>query len=94
MVKPLGSRVLLKPSTEEEKSAGGIFLPDSAQKRPHEGKVIALGPGKILDNGERAPMRVKEGDVVIFSEYGGTEIRIDGEEYILIEEDQLLAIRQ
>jgi len=94
MVKPLGSRVLLKPSTEEEKSAGGIFLPDSAQKRPHEGKVVALVPGKVLDNGERAPMRVKEGDLVIFSEYGGTEIKIDGDDFILVDEDQLLAIRQ
>jgi len=94
MVKPLGNRVLLKPSEEEEKSAGGIYLPDSAQKKPQEGTVVAVGPGKALEDGNRAEIRVKKGDVVIYSEYGGTDIKIGGEDYVLVEDTQLLAVRE
>ena len=93
MLKPLGDRVLVEPSEAEEKSPGGILLPESAQEKPAEGKVIAVGPGKLLDDGTRAAMSVKEGDVVIYRKYGGTDVTVDGEEYVIIEEDSLLAIR-
>jgi chaperonin GroES len=94
MIKPLGNRVLLKPSTGDEKSSGGILLPDSAQRRPNEGTVVAVGPGKTLDDGSRAQIQVKEGDVCVYSQYAGTEVKIDGDEYILIEDDQILAVRE
>ena len=94
MLKPLGNRVLLQPSEEEEKSAGGIYLPDSAQKKPHEGTIVAVGPGKLLDDGSRAEMSVKKGDVVVYSEYGGTEVKLGDETYVLIEADQVLAVRE
>jgi len=94
MLKPLGNRVLLKPSSEEEKSAGGIYLPDSAQKKPHEGTVIAVGAGKVLDDGSRSEICVEEGDVVIYSEYGGNEVLVGEETYVLIEADQVLAVRE
>ena len=93
MLQPLGNRVLVEPSEAEEKSPGGILLPESAQEKPAEGKVIAVGPGKLLDDGTRAAMSVKEGDVVIYRKYGGTDVTVDGEEYVIIEEDSLLAIR-
>ncbi len=93
MLEPLGNRALVKPSEAEDKSAGGILLPESAQEAPAEGKVLAVGPGAVLDNGERAEMSIKEGDVVIYRKYGGTEITIDGEDYVLVEEDSVLAIK-
>ncbi|NLB74262.1 MAG: co-chaperone GroES [Firmicutes bacterium] len=93
MVKPLEDRVVVKPSTEEERTKGGIVLPDTAKERPQEGEVIAVGPGKLLDSGERAPMDVKPGDKVIFAKYGGTEIKIDGEEYMILRQSDILAIR-
>jgi len=94
MVKPLGNRVLVRPSAEEEKTAGGIILPDAAQKKPHEGTVIAVGPGKVLDDGSRMPVCVKVDDVVVYTLYGGTEVKIDGEELVLVEDSQLLAVRE
>jgi chaperonin GroES len=93
MLKPLGSRVLVKPSESEGKSSGGIILPDSAQKRPQEGKVIAVGEGRTLDSGKTEPVAVKVGDIVIYPEYGGTEIKIDDEEYLLVDADSILAVR-
>jgi chaperonin GroES len=93
VVKPLEDRVVVKPSTEEERTKGGIVLPDTAKERPQEGEVIAVGPGKLLDSGERAPMDVKPGDKVIFAKYGGTEIKIDGEEYMILRQSDILAIR-
>ena len=93
MVKPLEDRVVVKPSTEEERTRGGIVLPDTAKERPQEGEVIAVGPGKLLDSGERAPMDVKPGDKVIFAKYGGTEIKIDGEEYMILRQSDILAIK-
>jgi chaperonin GroES len=93
MLKPLGGRVLVKPSESEAKSSGGIILPDSAQKRPQEGKVIAVGDGKTLDSGETEPVPVKVGDIVVYPEYGGTEIKIEDEEYLLIDADSILAVR-
>jgi len=93
VVKPLEDRVVVKPSTEEERTKGGIVLPDTAKERPQEGEVIAVGPGKLLENGERAPMDVKPGDKVIFAKYGGTEIKIDGEEYMILRQSDILAIK-
>ena len=94
MLHPLGDRVVLKPSPEEEVTKGGIVLPDTAKKKPQEGKVIAIGNGKMLDSGSRAPMTVKVGDIVIFSKYGGTEITVNGEEVVILEEDQILAVKE
>jgi chaperonin GroES len=94
MLKPLGDRVILKPGKEEEVTKGGIVLPDSAKKKPQEGKVLAVGSGKLLENGTRAPMGVKKGDVVIYAKYGGTEVTVDGEELVILEEDQILAVKE
>ncbi|HHY32698.1 MAG TPA: co-chaperone GroES [Firmicutes bacterium] len=93
MVKPLEDRVVVKPNTEEERTKGGIVLPDTAKERPQEGEVVAVGPGKLLDNGQRAPMDVKPGDKIIFAKYGGTEVKIDGEEYIILRQSDILAIK-
>ena len=93
MIKPLGDRVVVKQSVAEEKSTGGIILPDTAKDKPQEGEVVAVGSGKMLDNGERVACEVKVGDKVIFSKYGGTEIKIDGVEYLIIRESDLLAVR-
>jgi chaperonin GroES len=79
---------------EEEKTAGGIFLPDTAKKKPQEGRVVAVGPGRVLQDGTRAPMSVKVGDRVIFSKYGGNEVEVDGKEYTILDEDQIYAIRE
>ncbi|MCS6858873.1 MAG: co-chaperone GroES [Abditibacteriales bacterium] len=93
-VRPLADKVLIRPKKEEEKTAGGIVLPDSAKEKPQEGTVVAVGPGRLLDNGNRAEMGVKEGDVVIYSKYGGTEISIDGEDYLLMDEGSILAVKE
>ena len=90
--KPLGEKILVKRFEAEEKTAGGILLPDAAKEKPKEGKIIALGDGKLLDNGKRAKFQVKKGDKVVFTSYAGTEINIDGEEYLLMSEDDILAI--
>lgn len=91
-VKPLGEKVLIKRVEAEGKSAGGIVLPETAKEKPKEGKVIAVGDGKLLKNGERAKCPIKKGDRVIFSSYGGTEVKIDGEEYLLMSEEDILAV--
>ena len=93
-VRPLADKVLVKPKTEEEKTAGGIVLPDSAKERPQEGTVVAVGQGRMLENGTRVPVSVKEGDVVIYSKYGGTEVTIDGEDYLLMDEGSILAVKE
>ncbi len=91
--RPLGDRVLIKVLEAEEKTKGGIVLPDTAKERPQQGKVIAVGKGKLLENGEIKPLEVKEGDIVVFSKYAGTEVRTkDGEEYLILREDDILAI--
>ena len=90
--KPLGEKILVKRFEAEEKTAGGIVLPDAAKEKPKEGKIIALGDGKLLDSGQRAKFQVKKGDKVVFTSYAGTEIDIDGEEYLLMSEDDILAI--
>ena len=91
-LKPLGDRVVLKVIEQEEKTESGIVLPDKAKERPQEGKVMAVGPGKVLDNGTKAPVEVKEGDRVIFSKFAGTEVKLDGEEYLVIRQDDILAV--
>jgi len=91
-VKPLGDRILVKRIEAEERTKGGIVLPDTAKEKPKEGKVEAVGPGKTLENGEVGAMSVKEGDRILFSSYAGTEIKIDGEEYLIMKEDDVLAI--
>lgn len=93
MLQPLGDRVLIKPLAAEEKSAGGIILPEKAQEKPREGEVIAVGPGKLNDKGERKVLTVKQGDVVVYSEYGGTEIAYEGTDYLLIDEGSILAVK-
>lgn len=89
---PLGEKVLIKRIEAEGKTAGGILLPDTAKEKPKEGKIIALGNGKLLKSGERAKFQVKKGERVLFSSYGGTEVKIDGEEYLLMSEDDILAV--
>lgn len=91
-VKPLGEKLLIKRLEAEGKTAGGIVLPDSAKEKPKEGKIIALGDGKLLKNGDRAKFQVKKGERVLFSSYGGTEVKVDGEEYLLMSEDDILAV--
>ncbi|MCF6155570.1 MAG: co-chaperone GroES [Candidatus Brocadia sp.] len=91
-VRPLGEKILIKRVEAEGKTAGGILLPDTAKEKPKEGKIIALGDGKLLKSGERAKFQVAKGDRVLFSSYGGTEVKIDGEEYLLMSEDDILAV--
>jgi chaperonin GroES len=91
-VTPLGDKVLIRRLEAEEKTAGGIILPDTAKEKPKEGKVIAVGSGKLLDDGKRSPFQVKKGDRVLFSSYAGTEVKIEGEDYLLMPEEDILAI--
>lgn len=91
-IKPLGEKILIKRVEAEGKTPGGIVLPDTAKEKPKEGKVIALGDGKLLKSGDRAKFQVKVGDRVIFTAYGGTEVRIDGEDYLLMSEEEILAV--
>ncbi len=94
MLKPLGDRVLVRPSEEEERTPSGILLPDTARKKPTEGEVLAVGSGRILDNGTRVPISVKKGEKIIYSKYAGTEVTVEGEDLILIDEDSVLAVRE
>lgn len=91
-IRPLGEKVLLKRLEAETTTAGGIVLPDSAKEKPQKGTVLAVGDGKVLDDGTRADFQVKKGDKVLFSSYAGTEIKIDSEEYMLMDESDILAI--
>ncbi|AER66335.1 Chaperonin Cpn10 [Thermovirga lienii DSM 17291] len=91
-LKPLGDRIVVKVVTQEEKTKGGIVLPDTAKEKPQEGEVIAVGTGRVLDNGQRLPLEVKVGDRVIFSKYGGTEVKVEGDEYLILSERDILAI--
>jgi chaperonin GroES len=94
VIRPLGDRVVIETLEEEERTAGGIILPDTAKKKPQEGKVVAVGPGRILDDGSRAPMPVKEGQIVVYTKYGGTEVTVDGKDYVILEESQIYAIKE
>jgi chaperonin GroES len=91
-IRPLNNRLIVKRIEEEEKTAGGIIIPDSAKEKPQQGNVIAAGPGKRDDSGKRIAMEVKAGDRVLFSKYGGTEVKLDNEEHLIISEDDVLAI--
>jgi chaperonin GroES len=91
-LKPLGDRVVVQPKTREETTRSGIVLPDTASEKPQEGKVLSVGPGRLLDNGKRVDMEVKAGDSVLFAKYAGTEVKLDGEDYLVIRESDLLAI--
>jgi chaperonin GroES len=93
-VKPLNDRVLVLRIGEEEKTAGGIIIPDTAKEKPQEGKVIAVGPGKVNDEGKKIPLDVKAGDKILFGKYSGTEIKIDGVEHLIMREEDILAIME
>ena len=90
--RPLHDRVIVKRVEEEEKTSGGIIIPDAAKEKPQEGKVIAVGKGKILENGKVSPLDVKKGDRILFGKYSGQDIKIDGEEHLIMREDDILAI--
>lgn len=92
MIKPLGERVVIKVLEREEKTASGIVLPDTAKEKPQKGEIVAVGTGKLLDNGQRVALEVKVGDRVIFAKYAGTEIKIDGAEYLILTDRDILAI--
>ena len=91
-IRPLQDRIIVKRIEEEEKTRGGIIIPDSAKEKPSEGKVVAVGKGKLKEDGTIQPLDVKKGDRVLFSKYSGTEVQIDGEEHLIIREDDVLAV--
>ncbi len=91
-IRPLNDRILVQRLEEEETTKGGIIIPDSAKEKPAEGKVVAVGKGRLSDKGERVAMEVKAGDVVLFSKYGGTDVKLDGVEYLIMREDDVLGI--
>jgi len=91
-VRPRGDRVLVQPIEEKETKKGGIIIPDTAKEKPQEGNVVALGTGKVDDNGKKVEFTVKKGDKVLISKYGGTEIKVDGESYLIMREDDILGI--
>lgn len=91
-LKPLSDRVLVEPIEVEEKTASGILIPDTAKERPQQGKVVAVGPGRITEDGKQLPVSVKEGQTVLFAQYAGTEIKIDGTKYLIMSENDVLAI--
>lgn len=91
-VKPLEDRILIKPTDPETKTASGIYLPESAKEKPMQGKVVAMGPGKLLDNGERIEPSVRKGDTVVFGKYSGTEIEIKNVKHIIVRESELLGV--
>ncbi|MBW1761680.1 MAG: co-chaperone GroES [Deltaproteobacteria bacterium] len=91
-IRPLHDRILVRRVKEEEKTKGGIIIPDTAKEKPIEAKVVAVGTGRILDSGEVRPLAVKKGDLVLFGKYGGTEVKIDGEDHLILREDDILGI--
>ena len=91
-IRPLQDRVIVERVQEEEKSRGGIIIPDTAKEKPQEGKVIAVGKGKVNEDGKLLPLTVKSGDRILFAKYAGTEVKIDGEEHLMMKEDDVLAI--
>jgi chaperonin GroES len=89
--KPLGNRIVIEPlESDEQKSSGGIFIPDTAKEKPQDGTIVAVGPGRLTDDGKRVPMEVAVGDVVVYSKYAGTEYKEDGTEYLILREDDIL----
>jgi chaperonin GroES len=91
-VKPLADRILVKPLEAEQKTKGGIIIPDNAKEKPQKGEVIAVGPGKIADNGQKIVMELKKGDTVLYGKYSGTEVTVDGQELLIVRESDVLAI--
>ncbi len=91
-VRPLHDRILVKRIEEGEQKVGGIIIPDTAKEKPQQGKVVAVGAGKVKEDGSRVPLDVKDGDTVLFGKYSGQEIKLDGEEYLIMREDEILAI--
>ena len=91
-IRPLHDRVIVKRVEEEQVSRGGIIIPDTAKEKPMKGKVVAAGPGRRLDSGELRALTVKEGDIILFSKYGGTDVKIDGEDHLILREDDILGI--
>ncbi|HEY3414215.1 MAG TPA: co-chaperone GroES [Armatimonadota bacterium] len=92
MLRPLADRIIVKNTGAEETTKGGIVLPDTAKEKPTTGEVIAVGPGKTLENGQVAPVEVKAGDKVLYGKYAGTEVKVDGEEYVILRHDDILAV--
>ncbi|MFD1038953.1 co-chaperone GroES [Virgibacillus byunsanensis] len=92
MIKPLGDRVVIELVEQEEKTKSGIVLPDSAKEKPQEGKVVAVGSGRVTDNGEKVALEVSEGDQIIFSKFAGTEVKYEGTEYLILRENDILAV--
>jgi chaperonin GroES len=91
-LQPLGDRVLVRRLEDAEQKVGSIIIPDTAQEKPQEGKVVAVGQGKLLDSGERAPIDVKAGDRILFGKYSGSDIKVDGQEYLIVREDEILGV--
>lgn len=91
-IRPLNDRILVQRLAEEETTKGGIIIPDSAKEKPAEGKIVAVGNGKLNDKGDRVALEVKTGDQVLFSKYGGTDVKIDGEDYLIMREDDILGV--
>ncbi len=91
-IQPLHDRIVVEAAAKEEKTAGGIILPDTAQEKPQRGKVLAVGPGKRLDSGQLAPIDVAVGDTVLYGKYGGTEVKVDGQDYIILRADDILGV--
>ena len=91
-IRPLQDRLIVRRLSEEEKTAGGIIIPDTAKEKPQEGEVLAVGNGKVLENGKTQPLDVKAGDRVLYSKYSGTEVKIDGEEYLVVREEDVLGV--
>jgi chaperonin GroES len=93
-LRPLSTKIVVEPAQEEEKTAGGIVLPDTAKKKPQEGQVVAVGSGRVLEDGSVVPLAVSVGQTVIYSKYGGTEVTLQGRDYVILDEDQVYAIRE
>ncbi len=91
-IKPLADRVVVKALEEAEQMRGGLYIPDTAKEKPQEGEIVAVGPGKVNDDGSRSPMEVKAGDRVLYGKYSGTEVTVDGDEYLILRESDVLAI--
>jgi chaperonin GroES len=91
-LKPLGDKVVVRPTQREETTKSGIVLPDTAKEKPQEGVIVAVGTGRVLDNGERAKLEVSEGQKVLYAKYAGTEVKLDGEEYLILSEKDILAV--
>ncbi|MFN3652956.1 MAG: co-chaperone GroES [Armatimonadota bacterium] len=92
-IRPLGDKVVVRAVTSNERTAGGIVLPDAAREKPQQGVVEAVGPGRLLENGERAPMAVQVGDTVIYSKYGGNEVKLEGQEFLILDQESIYAVK-